>query len=190
MSLLSFFGCKNSIDVNNIYPYLITNNYPGTDDSTGITYPIGNEIFATLVLDLNGLVQNVQPKDLKRASMTVKDAHRTALENLQKRFKSGDIKAQRFDGPQNKPFILVGGSWLAATAILLPDISERAKKNLNSDSICFSIPHRDAMLIFPKGDSSYLEEMKRMINEKESDGSKPLTFKLFKKNEERIEPLE
>ena len=83
------------------------------------------------------------------------------------------------NGPQSKPFILFGGHWAAATCILLPKLRVLAGTSLGTAELCVSVPHREAMLIFPRGDRAYREAMRAMIREKEGNGTKPLTFEFF-----------
>jgi hypothetical protein len=54
-----------------------------------------------------------------------------------------------------------------------------ASKQLGTTDILVSVPHRDAMLVFPRGDATYRLAMQALIRAKESDEAKPLTFKLF-----------
>lgn len=68
---------------------------------------------------------------------------------------------------------------MASSCILLLDLYDLASKRLGTTDILVSVPNRDAMLVFPKGAAHYRQAMRALIREKESDGPKPLTFKLF-----------
>jgi hypothetical protein len=126
------------------------------------------------------MVRNVVGEDLQMMKLTPDEAYEQAISNLDKLFRSGEIKTRVFqNGPRGQPFILAGGHWAAAAAILLPKLREIAMGALKTDSICVSIPHREAMLIFPKGDSASRDEFRKIILEREGDGKKPLTFELF-----------
>jgi hypothetical protein len=166
----------------NIYPYVVPAEYLLFQPMSpaGLTRKLGNGLFVVLVHDQDGLVGNVVDTDLTALKLTPEAAYDQAIKNLEKLFKSGEIKTRVFpNGPHGQSFILAGGHWAAATAILLPELRGIAMGALKVDSICVSIPHREAMLIFPKGDSASREEFRKIIRERESDGRKPLTFELF-----------
>ncbi len=131
-----------------------------------------------LVFDLEGLVRNVTAADLRRLGLTGEAAHARALRNLEDRARAGGIDMASFQGPLGKPFVLVGGTW-AAASILLPGLRDVVGERIGTRDACASIPHRDAMLLFPKGDRAYRDAMRALVREKESDGRKPLTFDLF-----------
>lgn len=77
----------------------------------------------------------------------------------------------------------------AATAILLPRLRDLVAGQVGSREICASIPHREAMLLFAKGDRAHRDEMRALVREKESDGRKPLTFELFELTDAGPKPL-
>lgn len=167
-------------DAAKVYPYVIPAAY--LEGATGVrtlSWPLGHGLHVSLIHDLDGLVRNVTPDELGGLGLSLEEAKKRATDNLSLLFKSGEIKASRFNGPGGKPFILVGGHWATATCILLPNLHKFAAPNLGAEELCVSIPHREAMLIFPKGDKAYRDTMRRMIREKESDGPKPLSFELF-----------
>ena len=177
---------RSTFDIDRCYPYVVTKDYLPfqPDDGKGLVRPFGHGLFVLLVQDLNGLVQNVTPDDLAASKLTADTAHDKALENLQKLFASGEIKAMKYDeGPHNRPFILVGDHWAAAACILLPKVRSFAQKNLGQDEILASIPHRDVMLLFPKPSKGALDEFRKFVVEHESEGRKPLTFELFELKE-------
>lgn len=164
-----------------IYPYVIPASYLEAPTGTPqtISWPLGHGLHVALVHDLGGLVRNVTHEELANLGLNLEEAERRSVENLSLLFKSGDIKASRFNGPDGKPFILMGGHWATATCILLPNLHGFAAKNLGSEDLCVCIPHREALLIFAKRDKAYRDLMRQMIREKETDGRKPLSFELF-----------
>jgi hypothetical protein len=83
------------------------------------------------------------------------------------------------DGPNDTPFVLVGGHWLASSSIYGEKMFMNLSKVLDNDSLYFSIPHRDALIVFPKCEEQTLSEFKKMIKEKESDGRKKLTWQIL-----------
>ena len=57
--------------------------------------------------------------------------------------------------------------------------NEPLPRHFGTDTVYTSIPHRDAMLVFPQCAGGKLQAYRDMIAEHESDGEKPLTFTLF-----------
>lgn len=168
-------------DVSKILPYVVPAEYLEYQGAGAKpqTWPLGHGLHVVLVHDLGDLVGNVLPEELQALGLTAEQAKKKAIENLQSLAKSGLIGQRRFDGPGNKPFVLFGGHWAAATCILLPELFQMGVKNVGSEELCVCIPHREALLMFAKGDKAYRASMLEMIRERESDGRKPLTFALF-----------
>ena len=187
-SLVGLKGCKEKLDTTKVYPYLITDHYPV--ESSIIMDTLGHGLFATLVYDLNGLVQNVRKSEIEQSGLTAKQVFEIARINLDTALKSRQININRFDGPDGLPFILFSDHWLSATSILSTNIEDFGKKNLNTDTVYASIPHRDVMLLFPKCQGKILEDFKKMIRDKESDGPKPLTFELFRLDKHKLMKIE
>lgn len=181
-----------AFDIGRCYPYIVPKDYLQNqpDDGKGLVRPFGHGLFVLLVQDENGLVKNVTPDDLAAAKLTAKSAHEKALDNLQKLFASGKIKAMKYDkGPHDRPFILVSEHWASAACILLPKVRSFAQKNLGQDEIIASIPHRDAMLLFPKPAKDGLAEIRKFVVEHETVVRKPLTFEPFELAEKGPSPV-
>jgi hypothetical protein len=169
-------------DASKIYPYLVPRTYLAHQPRrpAGLTRKLGHGIYVVLVHDLDGMVRNVSGGDLAALKLSPGEAHARALENLARLADEGAIAMRHYrSGPDGQPFILFGGHWAAAAAILLPRLRELAVRTLETDAVCASIPHRDAMLIFPTGTRSSRAAFIELIREQESDGAKPLTFGLF-----------
>jgi hypothetical protein len=182
---------RTAFDIGRCYPYVVPKDYlqHQPDDGKGLVRPFGNGLFVLLVQDQDGLVQNVTPDDLATAKLTAESAHEKALDNLQKLFASGQIKAMKYDkGPNDRPFILVGEHWAAAGCILLPKVRSFAQKNLGQEEILASIPHRDIMLLFPKPAKGEFAEIRKFVVEHEGEGRKPLTFEPFELTEKGPAP--
>lgn len=183
---------RNAFDIGRCYPYVVPKNYlpHQPDDGKGLVRSFGHGLFVLLVQDQDGLVQNVTPDDLASAKLSAEAAHEKALDNLQKLFASGQIKAMKYDkGPHDRPFIHVGEHWAAAACILLPKVRSFAQKNLGQDEIVASIPHRDVMLLFPKPAKGDLAEISKFVVEHESEGRKALTFEPFELTEKGPVPV-
>lgn len=175
-----------------LYPYVIPETYlehPPADPH-GIVRPLGHGLLVSLVFDLGGVVQSVSAEDLIRLNLTAESAHLRALQNLELLAQANLIKMAGFpNGPSGQPFVLVGGHWAAATALLLPGLKSRVEETLGSKEVLASIPHREALLLFPMGDRAHRDALRTLVQDKESDGRKPLTFELFTLGEEGILPF-
>ncbi len=183
---------RSAFDIDRCYPYIVPKDYlqHQPDDGKGLVRSFGHGLFVLLVQDQDGLVQNVTPDDLAAAKLTAEAAHERALDNLQKLFASGQIKAMKYDkGPHDRPFIHVGEHWASAACILLPKVRNFAQKNLGQDEIVASIPHRDVMLLFPKPTKLELAEIRKFVIEHESEGLKTLTFEPFELTEKGPSPV-
>lgn len=176
---------EKGLETTRLYPYVVTEAYypRGTaeQEAAGLVSKLGHGLFVALVLDDGGMVHTINRSELDQAHLTGAQARAIAVRNLKAMLSSGTIKTAVFEhGPQGRPFILFSDHWLAATCILLPDLYDVTSKPLGATDILVSVPNRDAMLVFPRGDASYRNAMRALIREKESDSRKPLTFKLFR----------
>lgn len=165
-----------------IYPYVVPSGYfdAAGGNSRSVSWPLGHGLHIALVHDLGGLVRNVLPDELSALGMSAEEAKARAIRNLESLAMSGAIGQRRFDaGPEKRPFVLFGGHWAAATCILLPELRQMGVKTVGAEELCVCIPHREALLMFSKGDRAYRDAMRRMIRQKESDGRKMLSFELF-----------
>jgi len=171
-----------NLTADTIYPCLIRKEYLDymQTETPGMVKPLGHEIYVGLVFDLDGLIRSATLDDLRRMKMTPEQAHAHALRNLESLARGRKISFNvLLDGPSGKPFLLVADHWNAATGILLPGLKDLVIGALATDDVFISIPHREAMLVFPKADPAHRHAMQALIKEKEADGSKPLTCELF-----------
>jgi hypothetical protein len=122
----------------------------------------------TLVEETGGAVKSLTLEDLNALGMTPTQACAKTTENLEHLLISGVIQMQLF-----------GDHWGAAACILLPNLPTLAKNSLNTEEICLSIPHREALLIFGKEDRGHRDRMRTMIEEMEGNQPKPLMLGLF-----------
>jgi hypothetical protein len=173
-----------------LLPYLVPASYlEAIGNSQALLVPLGHDIYTSLVFDLDGLVQGVAQSDLDALNLTAAQAHEHALHNLERLADAQQIKMAQFAGPQDRPFILIGGHWAAATAVLLPGLHGIAASATGSEDLLASVPHREALLVFARGDRAYRDAMRVLVHENESDAPKPLTFELFSLTAVGVEPF-
>jgi hypothetical protein len=181
---------QNCSDPAKILPYLVPPAYLAHHEHAPI-WPLGHDIHIVLVHDQGELAGNVTDDDLKQLRLSADGARKRALGNLEQLARGRQIGMRLFDdGPQGLPFMLVGGHWTAAAMILMPGLAQRAAKHLNSEELCFSIPNRETLITFPKGNQAQRDAMVEMIKEKEAGHQKPLTYRLFERNGDGVRPLE
>lgn len=172
---------ETAFDRSKLYPYLVPPDYPDTLSTPGHSRRmLGHGIAVALVLDHDGVVEGVSAERLKHAQLGLDAAYALAAQNLESLLRSHTLKLQVFEGgPEGQSFVLVGGHWEAAATILQPKLHALVASALNTTELCASVPHRDAMLIFPKGTRRSRDAMRALVREKESGAPKPLTFELF-----------
>lgn len=178
-------------DAELIYPYVVPQGYlrHGVPQPDGITRPLGHGLHIALVHDLNGMVRNVLPEDLKTVGLTAAQAQKKADQNLGRLITTGKVGSTVFpNGPGSKPFALFGGHWAAATSITWTGLYDAMQRALGTEDLLVCIPHRETMLVFPIGPEDYIEAVKAMIREKESNGRKPLTMELFRLTKAGLQP--
>lgn len=169
-----------TLDPAKVFPCVVPRGYgdvAGASDDP--KWPLGHALEVVLVYDFGGVIRNVRRVDLAEMNLPLEAARARAIQNLQALMRPGGVEQRRFPGPQGKPFVLFGGHWASATCLLLPGLRGMGTKNIGTDALCVCIPHRDALLMFAKGDKAYRDEMRALIRQNESDGRKPLTFELF-----------
>jgi hypothetical protein len=87
------------------------------------------------------------------------------------------------------PFILWSRHWLSASCVRLSGLYAFASHLLKADTVCASVPQREAMLLFPLGTSEQRDQMRALIRENEVDARKPLTWELFILSAAELQPL-
>jgi len=189
MGLFStLLSCKVKKEIKNIYPYIITDAYP--KEQTIFVDTLGHGLYVTFVYDEKGLVENVTPKELQESGMTISQLKDSAISNLAKAVKSQQVKMVLYKTNDSIPFVLFTDSWLSASSILLPDLEEKLNQYLGSESLFVCIPHRDAMLVFPKLDQEQKLKTQQFVKEKESGAPKPLSFDFFEIKDHKIAAIE
>ena len=105
----------------NLYPYVVPEAYlqHQSSEPDALTRPLGHGLSVVLVFDFDGIVGNATGNDLTALNLTAKEAHQRAIENLTALVKTATVDFRRYDdGPQQRPFIVAGYHWAAATCIL------------------------------------------------------------------------
>jgi hypothetical protein len=170
------------MELTNVYPYLVPGLFnPAWEE---IVLPLGHGVYVTLFEDHEseaGIVHaTVSPDALRDAGLTAEEAHRVALENLE-RFAAGDQLSAKMLGRPGEPvnFLLFSGHPRAAACLRLPQLYEQARQLLGTDEICACVPQRESLIVLPKRDRAYRTMMVAKLREIEADARRPISFELF-----------
>jgi hypothetical protein len=177
------------MDLAKIYPYVVPAGYVEAAPSgpEGFILPLGHDVFAMLVHDLDGLCRNVLPEEVE--GLEAGEVHQRALSNLEDLAQGQEIQKSMHQGPGGMPFILWSGHWLTASCIRLGGLHAFATKLLKVDTVCVSIPQREAMLLFPRGTREQRDQMRTLIRQNEEDARKLVTWELFTLSAAVLEPF-
>ena len=170
------------MDISTVYPYLVTEGYPPS--GARFEQDIGHGIRVTVVANVGDLVRSLTAEDIQSWSLSWDKLLNRAIENIDRLAQNRIIGMQLFEnGPAGLPFLLVGGHWGASALLIAPRFRTVAVGALQTEDVCVSIPHREALIAFPKGDSPSRKAMTAMVRKNEADGAKPLTWELFELKE-------
>jgi hypothetical protein len=179
------------MDLAKIYPYVVPAGYvehaPSGPD--GFILPLGHDVFAMLVHDLDGVCRNVLPNELAQAKLTSAAVHERALDNLEALAQGPAIRKSMHQGPGSAPFVLWSGHWLTASCVRLLRLHAFATKFLKTDAVCVSIPQREALLLFPPGTREQRDQMRALIRENEDGARKLVTWELFELSAAGLRPF-
>lgn len=164
-----------------LFPYIVPGPYLENIGATppGFIRSIGHDSHVMLVEELGGVCSNIQFEQLTDEGLSIEAAHELALKNLQTLARSTEIHKSLQALPNGQRFVAWQGHWLTASCLRLPGLADWARKTLETDKICASIPQREALLIFPKGNRVFRDEMREMIREAEKHARKQVTLGLF-----------
>jgi hypothetical protein len=172
-----------------IYPYLVTDAYPGTRDSS-LSRDLGHGVFLQIVQDHGGAVASFGSTPFAASGDTLDTCLPEALANLEALLRSGAIGSRVFPtGPGGRPFALFGGHWAASSVLTLPSLSSLLEPHLGNELVV-SVPHREALLVFPGPDDASRHEARAFVREHEADGAHPLTFELFALRADGVRAIE
>jgi hypothetical protein len=146
---------------------------------------VGHGLWAQLFEDHEesvGVVHaTVSPDQLRAAGLTADDAHARALANLV-RFADDDpnLSIQVLGNPDDPVhFLLYSDHPRAAACLRLPDLYEEACDLLKTTEVCAVVPQRESLVVLPKRDRAYREQIVAKLREVEADAERPLSFDLF-----------
>lgn len=160
------------------YPYLVTDAYPGTEDPLR-SRPVGQGVYVQIVQDHGGVVRSPGPEQSVSHEGSIAAALPEALINLERLLRSGVIGSRVFpNGPGGMPFALFGGHWGASSALMLPSLVSLLGPHLGEELVA-SVPHREALLVFPAADARSRDVARAFVHDQERDGANPLTPGLF-----------
>jgi hypothetical protein len=164
-----------------IYPYLVPQDYPDVlSTSEQGQRQIGHGLSVALVTPHGEpeatVLAGVDASRLSDAGLNLASAYAHADRALSEALSAGRVTLEFYDhGPAGAPMVVASGSWLAATALIAPQLHERMTRLLGDDIVA-AVPHRDLMFLFNPESSLGMAEV---IETEYSTGAKPLTAELF-----------
>lgn len=163
-----------------LFPILWTfDELSAQPDQEGLVTPLGHDVYVGVVEESDGSRLPVTLSGLSNLMLDAYGGQVVALDNLERVAKSRALNATLYRTKSEQPFVAWHGNWLAASCCQLPYLYKLIRRQLAADDVCFSIPHREAMLLFPEGDLASRDEMRAIIRKHEGEGREPLTFELF-----------
>jgi hypothetical protein len=166
-----------------LFPYLVR-DLPNPDWAD-IALPVGHGLFAALFEDHEsaaGLAHAaVSPDQLRAAGMTPAEAHRLALDNLD-RFAEADGRLSiQMLGAVGDPvnFLLYSDHPRASACLRLPDLYDHSRELLKADALCAVVPQRESLVVFPDRGPAYRDLIVGKLRRIEADAERPLSFGVF-----------
>ena len=181
-------GKNKAVTRETIYPYIVPEPYVERLDRgpDGFIPWIGHDVYVLLVDDMRGVCRNIRMDELYALNLNVEFAHQLAIQNLQALARSGQIQKACCHAPMDRRFIVWGDHWLAASCLRLPGLGDWARKTLEADEVCASIPQREALFLFPMADRPFRDAMREIIRKGEEHARKQVTWDLFKFEGDRV----
>jgi len=175
-----------------LYPYtIVESKFEDFQVPDELKKPLGHGICAVIAYELDGAVRLIGTGEMNEFGKSADELWRVAIGNLERLAKERKVDLKTItNGPGGESFMLIADHWAAAACILLPHLFPLAVVTLQNDQLCVSLPNREIMLIFPKRDAAYREEVRKFVREKEEgESERPLTWDLFELRQDGIVPI-
>jgi hypothetical protein len=128
----------------------------------------------------DGMIRNIHKEDLETLRLTADTGKSQAIENLRKSvFSATDLHRQLSMTKSGLGHVVLMGSWLTASCILLPELHNWASHHLKTKNILVSIPTREFMFLFSVGDASWRKHITEYIKRVVDGMDTHITFDLF-----------
>ncbi|MBX9626816.1 MAG: hypothetical protein K2X82_23650 [Gemmataceae bacterium] len=181
------------MNTENLYPYLV----PGAPDPAAaeLAVPVGHGFYAVLFDDTEPGVfghRAVTADQLRAAGLTPAEAHRLALDNLD-RFADADpgLSIQVLGdtaGPVH--WLLYSDHPRAAACLRLPDLYDHSRELLGADALCACVPQAESLVVFADRGPDHRAGVVAKLREIEADANRPLSFGLFELTAAGVRPIE
>ncbi len=137
--------------------------------------------------EARGVAQYVRGEDLGGPVLTAEEARAIALENLVSLVERKAL-SPTVTGDGDHGMLMFVDHWLAATCVLLPGLWGLAREALGTGELVASVPHRDALLVFPMGTAESRAAVTSAITIAERGVRKPITDRLLRVLPRAVEP--
>lgn len=177
----------------NLFPYLV----PGPHDpaAADLAVPVGHGLYAVLFDDAEPDVLGQRPvtaEQLRAAGLTPADAHRHALDNLD-RFAEADpgLSVQVLgDSAGPAHWLLYSDHPRAAACLRLPDLYDHSRELLGADALSACVPQAESLVVFADRGPDHRAAVVAKLRAIEADAARPLSFGLFELTPAGVRPIE
>lgn len=172
-----------------LYPYLLAGPLP--PEQAELALPVGHGLFAVLFDDPGTSPIPVSADALRAAGLDPAEAHRLALDNLDRFAESdGRLSIQELGGPgQAVHFLLYSDHPRASACLRLPDLYDHSRELLKADALCAVVPQRDSLVVFPDRSPEYRVQVVAKLRAIEADAEHPLSFGVFELTPDGVRPV-
>jgi hypothetical protein len=119
-------------------------------------------------------------EQLEILGLSIVDAHSAALDNLGTFAEGEAFELQTIGQPgAEHHFVLMAAHPLVASMVLLPYLRAEMADLLGTDDLCALVPQQETLVVFPKRDRQFRQNMLTLVREVEADAPKLLTWELF-----------
>lgn len=180
----------HAMNTANLYPYLVPEP-PEAD----LVVPVGHGLYAALFDDAEPGVFGQRPvtaDQLRAAGLTPAEAHRLALDNLD-RFADADpgLSIQVLGDPAGPVhWLLYSDHPRAAACLRLPDLYEHSRELLGAADLCACVPQAESLVVFADRGPDHRAAVVARLREIEADAARPLSFGLFELTAAGVRPIE
>lgn len=167
------------VDASTLFPLVVPGGYL-SGDAHALRRTLIDGLEVALVSRYEGLAHYMRAEDLAEAALSEEEALGVAVSNLGGVVDRGELRPTTAGDAERPQMLMFGDHWLAATCILLPALWRLAREAFGTEALVASIPHREALIVFPEGTPESRAEVRSTITVAERGVRKPITERLLR----------
>jgi hypothetical protein len=176
-------------DPERVYPYVVTEDYlRGPSGASQPLRSVGHGLVLVLAEDVDGMCRVLNRESLSHVGLDPGRSLERAFENLERLLARQEIPMHLVRTDKGN-LVRLGYHWLAASCIVSPRIRDSLRRNLSTENLVASVPHRDVLLALSGEDPTFVSFALSLIRANEADGRKKLTWELFRLSPAGPEPI-